>query len=422
MVICCTYVVPIRFKLNQFFNMSTVKIVLRKKQLSNGKFPVCLRVSKNRKSKFFKTIYNASPNEWDSRVGRFKKNYENHIQNNRLLLKLKARALKIITELGIEKDDFTLDDFENNFRIRTNPVQQNLFYFWDEIIQEMTVAGRTGNARVNSDTFNSLKRFVGKTQFTFKELTPKFLHKYESFLRSRGGTDGGIGVRMRAIRAIYNFAIERKIAKEEFYPFRIYKVSKLKGKGLKKALTIEQVKKIVHLDLKKYPYLTNSRNFFVFSFYTRGMNFADMMKLEWEAVDEENIYYTRSKTKGNFTVKILPPVYEILEFYREHSLGTKYIFPILLKDNMTPAQIEHRKHKTLVQYNKALKEIAKICNIDKPITSYVARHSFANCLKQKGVATDIISESMGHQNLAITQAYLKELDSSVLNEAVELLV
>jgi len=60
--------------------------------------------------------------------------------------------------------------------------------------------------------------------------------------------------------------------------------------------------------------------------------------------------------------------------------------------------------------------------IKKNISSYVARHSFANCLKQKGVATDIISESLGHQNLAITQAYLKELDNSVLDKAVELLL
>ena len=52
----------------------------------------------------------------------------------------------------------------------------------------------------------------------------------------------------------------------------------------------------------------------------------------------------------------------------------------------------------------------------------MARHSFANCLKQKGVATDVISESMGHQNLAVTQAYLKELDSSVLDEAAALLL
>ncbi|WP_445733795.1 tyrosine-type recombinase/integrase [Mariniflexile sp.] len=84
--------------------------------------------------------------------------------------------------------------------------------------------------------------------------------------------------------------------------------------------------------------------------------------------------------------------------------------------------MENRKHKTLQRYNKELKEIAEICGIDKTLTSYVARHSFANCLKQKGVATDIISESMGHQNLSITQTYLKEFDNSVLDKAIEILV
>ena len=39
------------------------------------------------------------------------------------------------------------------------------------------------------------------------------------FLGSRGGTDGGIGVKMRAIRALFNKAIERGVIKESLYPF-----------------------------------------------------------------------------------------------------------------------------------------------------------------------------------------------------------
>ena len=260
----------------------------------------------------------------------------------------------------MEKSDFTLRDFENRFRVVFNPVQQNVFYFWDEIIQEMISAGRIGNAQVNKDTLHSLHLFNKNTRLNFKEITPSYLYKYEVFLRSRGGSDGGIGVKMRAVRALFNFAIERKIVKEELDPFKIYKVSKLKGKGIKKALTLEEVLKIRDLDLKKYPLLTNSRNYFVFSFYTRGMNFADMMKLEWKEVDADKIYYTRSKTKGNFMIKIQPPVQEILDFYQKFDVGTKYVFPILLKDNLTPSQLGNRKHKTLQRYNRDLKEIARI--------------------------------------------------------------
>ncbi|MCM5662496.1 site-specific integrase [Galbibacter mesophilus] len=401
--------------------MASIKVILRKKQLSDGTYPVCLRVIKDRKTKYFKTIYNALPKHWDEQAGAFNKSYPNYIQSNRLLLKFKDRALKIYSELDIEKDNFSLEDFEKHFRIEANPIKQNVFNFWDEIIHEMIDAGRTGNARANRDSYNSVKKFYRTKSLNFQDITHTFLNKYEVFLRARGGTDGGIGVRMRAIRALYNMAIERNIVKRELYPFDAYKVSKLKGKGIKRALNIEEIQRIINLDVSEYPHLTDSKNYFVFSFYTRGMNFADMMKLEKKDVSEDRIFYTRSKTKGNFIIKILPPVKTILNYYSTVST-TKYVFPILLKDKMSPSQIENRKSKTLKKYNKNLKEIAKVCKIDKSISSYVARHSFANCLKQKGIATDIISESMGHQNVAITQAYLKELDSSVLDEACELLL
>jgi len=402
--------------------MINVKIVLRKKRLSNGDFPVCLRVTKDRKTKYFKTIFNATEDEWNSSSGKFNKRNSNYLQNNRLLIKFQDRALQILGELKIESDDFTMEDFEKKYRVISNPVQNNVFTFWNEIIGEMTEAGRIGNARVNREAYKSILKFNGSPNLTFKNITPTFLTKYEVHMRARGGSDGGIGVPMRALRAVYNSAISRNMAKEEYYPFKTYKISKLKGKGLKKALSLEQVKKLVSLDLKQYPWFTDSLNYFAFSFYTRGMNFADMMKLEWKQVDDEKIYYTRSKTKGAFIIKIVPPVRKILDFYKENSLGTKYVFPILLHDNLTPSQIGNRKHKTLQKYNLQLKEIAEICDINKTLSSYVARHSFANCLKQKGIATDVISESLGHQNLAITQAYLKELDSSILDEAVELLL
>lgn len=89
---------------------------------------------------------------------------------------------------------------------------------------------------------------------------------------------------------------------------------------------------------------------------------------------------------------------------------------------MTYSHLENRKSKVLKRYNKRLKEISTLCIIEKPVSSYVAWHSYANCLKQKGVATEIISESMGHQNVTITQAYLKELDNSLIDEAMEVLL
>lgn len=180
--------------------------------------------------------------------------------------------------------------------------------------------------------------------------------------------------------------------------------------------------KIIKFDSEKHLHLRDARNYFVFSFYTRGMNYTDMMVLKWEDIDATTVSYIRNKTKGRFVITILPPVKEILSYYQAHALPTEYVFPILLKDGLTPAQIDHRKKKTLAKYNRDLKEIASICGINKSLSSYVARHSFANCLKQKGVATDVIGESLGHKDITTTQVYLKELGSSVLDEAAALLL
>ena len=402
--------------------MITIKIVQRKKKLSDGLYPIFLRITKDRQSKFYKTPFSSTISEWTSSTGTFNKKKHNHFQNNRLLVKIKDRAYKIATDLEVENPDYTLQDFDKRYRITFNPVSNDVFAFFDEIIEEMTFAGRIGNAKSYKDTKTSVQIFHKLKKLKFREVNSAFLSKYDAFLRSRGGTDGGVGVKMRAIRALFNKAIARGVIKESLYPFKTYKISRLRGKGFKRALDFEEIMRIINLDLSDHPHLINCKNYFVFSFYTRGMNFADMMCLEWKDVEANVIYYTRAKTKGNFSIAIMPPVRKILDYYRVHGYGNKYVFPLLFREDYTPTQLADRKHKMLGIYNKELKEIAKLCNITKNVSSYVARHSFANCLKQKGVATDVISESLGHQNLAVTQAYLKELDTEIVDKALEVLL
>ena len=402
--------------------MITLKIVLKKKLLSDGTYPVCLRVTRERQCRHYKTPFNAKLDEWIESTGCFNKRNANHVQFNRLLVKFKERAYQIVTDLEIENPDYSIQEFDSRYRVTFNPVSNDVFAFFDEIIQEMTFAGRIGNAKSYKDAKTSVQIFHKMKKLNFREVNPAFLSKYDAFLRSRGGTDGGVGVKMRAIRALFNKAIERGVIKESLYPFKTYKISNLRGKGFKRALDFEEIMRIINLDLSDHPHLINCKNYFVFSFYTRGMNFADMMCLEWKDVEANVIYYTRAKTKGNFSIAIMPPVQNILDYYREHGYGNKYVFPLLFREDYTPTQLADRKHKMLGIYNIELKEVAKLCNITKNVSSYVARHSFANCLKQKGVATDVISESLGHQNLAVTQAYLKELDTEIVDKALEVLL
>jgi integrase/recombinase XerD len=396
--------------------MAKISILLRDTQNKNGLYPIVLRIIKNRKVKIITLGMDCEKSNWDEKSSQFHKSMPNHIQKNLLLSKLQQKAWTIIDQFNIDEVDFTLTQFEQKFRGKESS-KITVLEFWESKISDLNLAGRTGNARAHYDTKNSFFRFCKNQKILFKEITVELLDKYETHLRSTGSNDGGIGVRMRELRAAFNDAIKKGVVEEKYYPFKTYKVSKLKGKGFKKALSRDEVRLIENLDETIYPHLREAKQLFIFSYYTRGMNYYDIMKLTWDRVEHDKIIYTRSKTKGRFTIKILQPIQEILNFYKELNTDTNFVFPILLHEGMTPIQIENRKAKKLKRFNSDLKKIAEIVGIEKPLTSYVARHSFATNLKQLGVSTDVISQSMGHQNISITSAYLKDFEDDVIDDA-----
>jgi integrase/recombinase XerD len=401
--------------------MASIKILLRNKPNKEGRYPVVLKIIKDRKIKVITLGINCLEKDWDKTNGQFKKSEKNYMQRNRALLKKKEEALKIIDDFFLEGTDFTLNQFEAKFRGRKSS-KVTVSEFWIEKISDLNRAGRTGNARAYKDVYNSFLKFYPNKSLVFREITPTLLDKYETYLRSNKNTDGGIGVKMRELRALFNDAIKKGVVDEKYYPFKIYKVSRLKGKGIKKALTRGEMKLMESIDTDKHPHLLDTKNYMVFSYYMGGMNFVDMMKLRRQNVQRDRISYIRSKTKGRFNVKMLEPVKQIISYYKAQNGHTNYVFPILLKENLTPMQIENRKHKTLSKFNKQLQEIAKIQGIEQNVTSYVIRHSFATNLKFAGISTDLIGESMGHNDVSITQAYLKEFESDIIDDAMKKLL
>lgn len=402
--------------------MTSINIILRNRPNKKGQCPIVMRVVKDRKSKLITLGLKCEPSDWDDNNNQFKRTALNYNQRNRVLLRLQEKALKIIDEFQLEDIDFTLNEFERLFRgIKTNE-ETTVYSFWSEKIEDLVSAGKVGNARAYRDTKNSFFKFVKNKGIGFKEITLVLLDKYETYLRSNNNANAGISIKMRTLRALYNDAMKKQVISLQHYPFKAYKISKLKSETVKRALNSQELKTFKDLDTSKYPNLLDSKNYFMFSFYTRGMNFIDMMKLRWEDVHSDKIIYTRSKTGKRFIIKILEPVQQILDYYRTLPNNTGYVFPLLLKNNMTAMQIEHRKDKTLKKFNRDLKEIASVQEIKKNITSYVARHSYATYLKQNNVSTDKISESMGHADLQVTINYLKEFGDDVIDDANETLL
>lgn len=394
--------------------MISIKIILANRKLANNTSPVVLRIIKDRKSREIPLPFRCKKDEFENQE--FSRNVDNFRKKNRYLLEVRQKANKIIDDLLLKKDDFTLDEFVAIFKgNKTNKVP-TVYEFFNEIIEENLKSGRTGNARAYQETRDSLFKFASK-ELKFREITAAFLDKYVVFMKGRGNMNGGISFKLREIRAIFNKAIQREIIDKSMYPFLSFKISKIKKESNKRALSIQDFKKIKEFNISLYPKLRNSHNYFLFSFYTRGMNFVDMMKLKWSDITNGKIIYIRSKTKTKFIIEILPIVQEILDYYKELNPNSIYVFPIMLNPSPSPMYIENRKKKILQRFNSDLKIIAAKVGVTTKVTSYVARHSFSMTLKELGVQTDLISQSLGHSNLQITQTYLKDFGVDVIDEA-----
>lgn len=111
----------------------------------------------------------------------------------------------------------------------------------------------------------------------------------------------------------------------------------------------------------------------------------------------------------------------IIEKYsRSGHSSDDYIFPILDKRvHITPQQIFNRTHKVLRKVNRELKVLGEMIGLQMPLTTYVARHTYATVLKRSGVNIAIISESLGHSDLSTTQIYLDSFENSQIDEAMK---
>ena len=72
--------------------------------------------------------------------------------------------------------------------------------------------------------------------------------------------------------------------------------------------------------------------------------------------------------------------------------------------------------------NKNLANLAQALGItDMKLTSYVSRHTMAMTLQDNQVPREVISQILGHSDLATTNTYLDSFASSVIDEAVKVL-
>lgn len=157
--------------------------------------------------------------------------------------------------------------------------------------------------------------------------------------------------------------------------------------------------------------LEQVRDIFIFCCYT-GLSYSDVKKLSKnnlvKGIDDELwIKTNRTKTNTPSNIPLLPTALMILDNYKDHIevINGTVLLPVLSNQKS----------------NAYLKEIADLCNINKNLTTHLARHTFATTITlSNGVPIESVSKMLGHKSLRTTQHYAKILDRKVSDDMAAL--
>ncbi|WP_099292291.1 site-specific integrase [Butyricimonas sp. Marseille-P3923] len=338
------------------------------------------------------------------------------VQAARERLRLVVNELRdIIGWWEVNKEEYTVRMIVNEYNRRLT--KGTLFSFMGGCIEELKGVGRERTSGTYCSTLKSFKDFRQGQDIRLNEISASLVKQFENYLKSKGVCLNTISFYMRILRAVYNKAVGNGLIREDHFPFR--KVFTGVERTVKRAITRETVSRLLELDLRRKPNLDFARDLFLFSMFTRGMAFVDVAHLLKTDIVGDEIVYKRKKTGQRIRVKLLPYVLDIIHKHRIADENIPFLFPLCYCP-WTRKELSYAS--ALRKYNKALEELSKILELEKPLSSYVARHTWATQAKRKGVALAVISEAMGHTSENTTRIYLASFNEDVVDKANETVV
>jgi integrase/recombinase XerD len=395
---------------------SSYLVLLTVRQKRNGKYPVKLRITHQRLYRDYKTGIDMTEEEFNEANSPKPRKQFRHLAIT--LNEVKSKANKIIGSLKV----FTYQKFEDAYYGHISTVS-DLYSIFKEYVEVAHKEDRIKTAMSYQTAANSLKIFSPKA--TIHDVDAAFLKKYHAYLESKGKSTSTIGIYMRSLRAVYNYAISKgMIQKNNDYPFVRSKYIIPSSTNIKKTLSANEISKLLKHPCADKSFADRSKDFWLFSYLCNGINFKDIALLKKKNIDGNMLRFVREKTKRTsqsnqkmISCYLSDESKEIIEKWGKESGGNgeDYIFDIVSESD-TP-EIKQKKIDQFVQVtNKNLKRICKAVGIDKPVTTYYSRHTAATTLKRSGASILEIQEALGHSTPVITQKYLDSFEDDTKKE------
>jgi integrase len=242
-----------------------------------------------------------------------------------------------------------------------------------------------------------------------EDLGSEYYYEFQSFLCNRligKGTPLSMTTAkgyMSKLMAVATYAVQ--LGYLEHHPF--YKCSTKAPEPKRHALTDDELKSIMSARIgETEKKLSLCKELFIFSCHS-GLSFSDMKSLSSEHIQSTNdgLFIIKSRVKSNVVaqIPINPTMQAILAKYRDHPT-------VFNSDNLLPVPC-------LDNYNEHLSLLRERCKLKKPLTSHIARHTFACMYLNNGGSFEVLASILGHKSIKTTQQYAKMLTSRISREA-----
>ena len=426
--------------------MVTVNIIRRSRPNKNGLFPLQLKVTMNGESIRNNIGESVRSTEWSDEAKKASIRHPNSKRLNNYVQKKIIDANKLILDLEERGEDFSLQlvkakmvnagiikaskkgraslllDEEVPRGKKKRKKMRTVFEMCKEYLDTLKLAKDYNRYSSEQAGINHLKRYTGRQDLVFEEMTVSFLRGYKAYIMGAKGVSAGTAVNyLITLRIIYNRAIQEGIVEQKWYPYGKNKISCKRPESEKIGLEDWEVKLIEEVDLDPHSFLHHARNVWLFSFYNAGCRGSDTLCLRWNRVVNGRLHYVMRKNQKPGSIKITQKAQAILDIYRtSETKPSDLVFPDLQTvNNFSDKEEVQKKIKyRMRKINTAMRTIAQRVGLTKDVTFHISRHSFATIAGDR-VSIQRLQHLYRHSSIVTTVNYQKAFLRQGADDALE---
>ena len=379
----------------------------------NGLAPIFARITTGGLRQEVYTQCDSNPETWNQHKERAMGTNKLAIQVNERLNDFRVKIIDIRTKLLAEGYAANAAQIKQRYLNPTCNTMMLIAGLADYAKRRQGEVGVRITQRT-ADKYERLLRYLkqylaqrGKAEdIPVERMNYEFLDGFNLFLQTahRCRHNGAVAV-MDCLRNFVLYCLRNEWITKN--PFRYYKLKEDEVQA-KEHLTAHELELLTRKELDHR--LARIRDVFVFCCLT-GLAFTDVdhLKAEHIRTDENGVQWIhkpREKTSVMSRIPLLPHPIALLKKYE--------------RDETCRARGKLLPVPSNAKMNAYLKEIAAICNIDKTLTTHVARHTFACLAVEYGMPIDVLAKVLGHSNTNMTRHYAKFSEELIGREMLKL--